>query len=135
MPCKECENGKWRWGESGECMYESLSDCEEANVDYYLDEQFIPQPEAVADFTLNFTKSQMKDLHENGELLVEVERDDAETMTILFTYDAETDDDDRDEDEDADVELDEQYAKLTKSMLDDELDEYIDKITESIKKL
>ena len=35
MPCKECENGKWRWGESGECSYDSKSQCEDANADYY----------------------------------------------------------------------------------------------------
>ena len=35
MPCIECENNKWRWGESGECKYDSLSQCEEANADYY----------------------------------------------------------------------------------------------------
>ena len=35
MPCQECENGKWRWGESGECQYSSKESCEEANADYY----------------------------------------------------------------------------------------------------
>ena len=35
MPCKECENGLWRWGDEGECRYESLSECEEDNKDYY----------------------------------------------------------------------------------------------------
>jgi hypothetical protein len=35
MPCKECENGLWKWGETGECQYDSLSECEEANKDYY----------------------------------------------------------------------------------------------------
>jgi hypothetical protein len=35
MPCKECDNGLWRWGETGECRYESLSECEEDNKDYY----------------------------------------------------------------------------------------------------
>jgi len=35
MPCEECENGKWRWGESGECQYDSKSQCEESNADYY----------------------------------------------------------------------------------------------------
>jgi len=34
-----------------------------------------------------------------------------------------------------DDELENAYSKLTKSMLDDELDAYIDKITDAIKKL
>tara|TARA_R100000781_G_scaffold111497_1_gene77953 strand:+ start:38 stop:751 length:714 start_codon:yes stop_codon:yes gene_type:complete len=35
MPCKECENGKVKWGESGECQYDSIAECEAANKDYY----------------------------------------------------------------------------------------------------
>jgi len=27
MPCEQCEEGgKYRWGENGECMYETLED-------------------------------------------------------------------------------------------------------------
>jgi hypothetical protein len=35
MPCKECKDGKVKWGESGECKYDSISECEAANKDYY----------------------------------------------------------------------------------------------------
>ena len=35
MPCEECENGKVKWGESGECQYDSIAECEAANKDYY----------------------------------------------------------------------------------------------------
>jgi len=35
MPCKECKDGKVKWGESGECKYDSIAECEEANKDYY----------------------------------------------------------------------------------------------------
>ena len=35
MPCEQCENGKVKWGESGECKYDSIAECEEANKDYY----------------------------------------------------------------------------------------------------
>jgi hypothetical protein len=35
MPCEECLNGKYKWGESGECKYDSVSECEEDNKDYY----------------------------------------------------------------------------------------------------
>ncbi len=31
MPCKECANGKWKWGERGRCIYNSKSECEAAN--------------------------------------------------------------------------------------------------------
>jgi len=35
MPCKECENGKVKWGNSGSCEYDSIAECEAANKDYY----------------------------------------------------------------------------------------------------
>jgi len=37
MPCKECKEGKVKWGESGECEYDSISECEKENAakDYY----------------------------------------------------------------------------------------------------
>ena len=35
MPCEECENGKVKWGNSGECKYDSIAECEAANKDYY----------------------------------------------------------------------------------------------------
>jgi len=28
MPCQQCENGKWKWGETGECQYDSQAECE-----------------------------------------------------------------------------------------------------------
>jgi len=33
MPCKKCENEKWKWGENGECQYDSKEACEKANKD------------------------------------------------------------------------------------------------------
>jgi len=35
MPCEECENGKYKWGKTGDCTYDSIAECEEANKDYY----------------------------------------------------------------------------------------------------
>jgi hypothetical protein len=35
MPCKECENGKYKWGNTGECEYDTIAECEDANKDYY----------------------------------------------------------------------------------------------------
>ena len=33
-PAKECENGKWKWGDTGECIYESDQDAINENEDY-----------------------------------------------------------------------------------------------------
>ena len=35
MPCEKCENGKYKWGKTGSCEYDSIAECEEANKDYY----------------------------------------------------------------------------------------------------
>ena len=79
MPCKECEEGKWKWGATGECQYLTLEDCEEANAEYYLDE-VIPKndlevEELEIDHSFNFTPEQMEELHTNGELIVTVEEE------------------------------------------------------------
>ena len=33
MPCKKCEEG-YKWGETGECQYDTLQDCGDANASY-----------------------------------------------------------------------------------------------------
>jgi len=136
MPCEQCEEGLYKWGETGECLYETLEDCQLANQGEYLEEELKPQADEPVDvdWTYNFTKEQMEVLHEEGELLVTVEKEEEESMTLLFTYDNEEVEEELEEEKEED-ELEREYAKLTMSMLDDELDEYIDKITESIKKL
>lgn len=147
MPCEQCEEGLYKWGENGECMYETLEDCQLANQEEYLDETIKkPRYEEEIDWTYNFTTAQMKELHDDGKLIVKVEKEEQESMTLLFTYDRdekehekehELEEDKREDDKRIDEEEREEreYAKLTTSMLDDELDEYIDKIVDSIKDL
>lgn len=31
MPCKQCDNGKYKWGNTGKCQYDTLQECESAN--------------------------------------------------------------------------------------------------------
>ena len=38
MPCKKCENGKWKWGERGDCEYDTREACEAANPDKHYKE-------------------------------------------------------------------------------------------------
>jgi len=35
MPAEECNNGKWKWGKTGECKYDSQEEAEKDNEDYY----------------------------------------------------------------------------------------------------
>ena len=146
MPCELCEEGMYKWGETGECKYETLEDCQLANQGEYLEKKIKPAYDKPVDFTMHFTKEQMEELHREGEVLIEVQgNEEGETMNILFTYDKEEredreeelEEDKREDDERIDVEEEKEreYAKLTVAMLDGELDEYIDKLTASIKKL
>ena len=34
MPCTKCEEGKYKWGETGECQYDSMEECQSANSHY-----------------------------------------------------------------------------------------------------
>ena len=34
MPCTQCKDGKYKWGETGECEYNTLEECESANHSY-----------------------------------------------------------------------------------------------------
>ena len=131
MPCELCEEGMYKWGETGECMYETLEDCQLANQGEYLEEEIKPAYDKPVDFTMHFTKEQMEELHGEGEVLIEVQgNEEGEKMNILFTYDI-----GEREEETEEIEEEREYGELTVAMLDDELDEYIDKLTDSIKKL
>ncbi len=35
MPCEKCENGKYKWGKTGSCQYDTVAECEAANKEYY----------------------------------------------------------------------------------------------------
>jgi len=35
MPCTKCENGKYKWGKTGDCKYDSKEECEKANPKKY----------------------------------------------------------------------------------------------------
>tara|TARA_R110000851_G_scaffold172859_6_gene319164 strand:+ start:131 stop:844 length:714 start_codon:yes stop_codon:yes gene_type:complete len=37
MPCEQCENGKYKWGKTGSCTYDTVAECEADNKDYYED--------------------------------------------------------------------------------------------------
>ena len=62
MPCYECENGKWKFGQTGNCQYDSKSECETANKDYYAEETYNDYPEAAT----NNAKRAIKYKEENG---------------------------------------------------------------------
>tara|TARA_R100000773_G_scaffold38401_1_gene33547 strand:- start:7093 stop:8064 length:972 start_codon:yes stop_codon:yes gene_type:complete len=62
MPCYECENGKWKFGETGRCQYSTKSECETANKDYYAEETYDDYPQAAS----TNAKRAIKYKEENG---------------------------------------------------------------------
>ena len=62
MPCYECDNGKWKFGETGRCQYSTKSECEAANKDYYAEETYDDYPQAAS----TNAKRAIKYKEENG---------------------------------------------------------------------
>ena len=44
MPCKKCKDGKYKWGNTGECKYGSKEACESANPKKYNKMNKLPSP-------------------------------------------------------------------------------------------
>jgi ATP-dependent Clp endopeptidase proteolytic subunit ClpP len=61
MPCIECEEGKYKFGENGECQYSSLEACEEANTEYQ-NKTYNDYPQSAT----NNAKKALKYKEENG---------------------------------------------------------------------
>ena len=71
MPCKPCENGKWKFGRTGKCEYTSKEECEKDNADYYNGHKDV--------YEFEFSESQMETLHRDGV-------EDGKEMTLHFIY-------------------------------------------------
>tara|TARA_R100001443_G_scaffold76563_1_gene83991 strand:+ start:10362 stop:11009 length:648 start_codon:yes stop_codon:yes gene_type:complete len=44
MPCKKCKDGKYKYGNTGECKYATKDECEKANPKKYSDMKNTPTP-------------------------------------------------------------------------------------------
>ena len=44
MPCKKCKDGKYKWGNTGECKYATKDECEKANPKNYKQMKQYPTP-------------------------------------------------------------------------------------------
>ncbi len=55
MPAKECDNGKWKWGETGACIYDSKEAAEKDNEGYYENER------ALEDIDLSVTEGMQEE--------------------------------------------------------------------------
>jgi len=62
MPCYKCENGKYKFGLSGACTYDTKAQCEAANKDYYAEQTYDDYPQSAT----NNAKRAIKYKEENG---------------------------------------------------------------------
>ena len=70
MPAEECNNGMWKWGETGECKYETQEEAEEDNEDYEEEQNN------------EIMKEQVKDKRH----IISIEEDET-TVTIVYEKD------------------------------------------------
>ena len=39
MPAKPCDNGKWKWGNNGDCVFDTRQDAQKAGIAILIDKQ------------------------------------------------------------------------------------------------
>ena len=86
MPAEECNNGKWKWGETGECKYETQEEAEEDNEDYNETEEMkldkrhiISVTEDDDTYTIVYEKDKDKE-EEDEEEIVEIIDEEVEEI-------------------------------------------------------
>ena len=88
MPCTKCEEGKYKWGETGECEYDSLDACESANHKYSK-----MQPTPLGKKTYEEYEKELKEFNLSKVEKVQLTRmgDLRKAVEKLKTYDLEKD--------------------------------------------
>ena len=88
MPCTKCEEGNYKWGETGECEYDSLDACESANHKYSK-----MQPTPLGKKTYEEYEKELKEFNLSKVEKVQLTRmgDLRKAVEKLKTYDLEKD--------------------------------------------
>jgi chromosome segregation ATPase len=77
MPCTKCEEGNYKWGETGECKYDTLESCESANSKYNK-----TQPTPLGKKTYEEYEKELKEYNLSSAYRVELGiADDVEKLT------------------------------------------------------
>ena len=92
MPAEECNNGKWKWGETGECKYDSQEEAEEDNEDYYENNEG-KNKEIEVEVEEKSTEMQLDKRH-----IISVTEDD-DTYTIVYEKDRDKDEEEEEVEE------------------------------------
>lgn len=70
MPCIQCDNGMWKWGENGECRYETREECEQDNNETSRAVDFVmSQPWAIKEDALQQIITIAQRLHDRPEII------------------------------------------------------------------
>jgi len=82
MPCTKCEDGKYKWGKTGECKYDTKEACEKANPKKY--NKMRPTPigkktyeeyaKELKEFNLSTQKFEFADMKTLGTLLSQLDK-------------------------------------------------------------
>lgn len=83
MPCKQCDNENYQWGEKGECEYDSKEACEKANTKY---KEMKTMPTPLGKKTYEEYAKELKEFHKVQEVNLSAERielKDAKTLDKL----------------------------------------------------
>ena len=89
MPCKKCEEGKYKWGKTGECEYDSLDACESANHKYKM--QPTPLGKTYEEYAkelkeFNLSKVEKVQLTRMGDLRKAVDKLKSQSKTFVKDY-------------------------------------------------
>ena len=76
MPAEEYNNGLWKWGETGECKYESQEEAEDDNIEY----------EEEQNNKIMKKESKIKEIDGDKRHIISIEEDDT-TVTIVYEKD------------------------------------------------
>ena len=100
MPAIECENNKWKWGETGECKYESQEEAEQDNEDYEEEQNN------------EIMKEQVKDKRH----IISIEEDE---KTVTIVYEKDLDDEEYEEEIEDEEEEEEEDEEITEDVIDE----------------
>ena len=96
MPAEKCNNGKWKWGETGECEYDSQEEAEKDNEDYNETEEMkldkrhiISITEDDDTYTIVYEKDKDKDDDEEVVEIIDEEVEEIEEDKDTSFYDKE----------------------------------------------
>ena len=84
MPCKKCKDGKYKWGNTGECKYATKDECEKANPKKYSKMKNIPTPlgkktyeeyeKELKEYNLSLQRVDFKDMKTLAKLLKQADK-------------------------------------------------------------